>query len=101
MRQNPHVRICGGPGSATTLVYPTLDFPNAANRRRDLRQQRCIIWNSTNALRPLRRRLYIRSIRQQTITNGEQNDREHPYSDCDSTIGNPRPMRLNEADDRP
>ena len=27
MRQNPHVRICGGPGSATTLVYPT---PNPA-----------------------------------------------------------------------
>ena len=25
MRQNPHVRICGGPGSATTLVYPTAD----------------------------------------------------------------------------
>ena len=24
MRQNPHVRICGGPRSATTLVYPTL-----------------------------------------------------------------------------
>ena len=23
MRQNPHVRICGGPGSATTLDYPT------------------------------------------------------------------------------
>ncbi len=23
MRKNPHVRICGGPGSATTLVYPT------------------------------------------------------------------------------
>ena len=23
MRQNPHVRICGGPGSATTLAYPT------------------------------------------------------------------------------
>ena len=23
MRQNPHVRICGRPGSATTLVYPT------------------------------------------------------------------------------
>ena len=22
MRQNPHVRICGGPGSARTLVYP-------------------------------------------------------------------------------
>ena len=26
MRQNPHVRICGGPGSATTLVYPTAAF---------------------------------------------------------------------------
>ena len=25
MRQNPHVRICGGPGSATTLVYLTWD----------------------------------------------------------------------------
>lgn len=24
MRKNPHVRICGGLGSATTLVYPTL-----------------------------------------------------------------------------
>ena len=30
MRQNPHVRICGGPGSATTLVYPT------AGHRQDL-----------------------------------------------------------------
>ena len=30
MRQNPHVRICGGPGSATTLVYPTVE------RRRQL-----------------------------------------------------------------
>ena len=28
MRQNPHVRICGGPGSATTLVYPTVDWFN-------------------------------------------------------------------------
>ena len=27
MRQNPHVRICGGPGSATTLVYPTVLWP--------------------------------------------------------------------------
>ena len=27
MRQNPHVRICGGPGSATTLVYPTVNGP--------------------------------------------------------------------------
>ena len=24
MRKDPHVRICGGLGSATTLVYPTL-----------------------------------------------------------------------------
>ena len=28
MRQNPHVRICGGPGSATTLVYPTASMRN-------------------------------------------------------------------------
>ena len=27
MRKNPHVRICGGLGSATTLVYPTLERP--------------------------------------------------------------------------
>ena len=25
MRKNPHVRICGGLGSATTLVYPTFN----------------------------------------------------------------------------
>ena len=30
MRQNPHVRICGGPGSATTLVYPTAPTRGAA-----------------------------------------------------------------------
>ena len=30
MRQNPHVRICGGPGSATTLVYPTPCTPQGA-----------------------------------------------------------------------
>ena len=29
MRQNPHVRICGGPGSATTLVYPTASHRRA------------------------------------------------------------------------
>ena len=33
MRQNPHVRICGGPGSATTLVYPTVAGPG--RRRAD------------------------------------------------------------------
>ena len=27
MRKNPHVRICGGLGSATTLVYPTTERP--------------------------------------------------------------------------
>ena len=27
MRKNPHVRICGGLGSATTLVYPTPCWP--------------------------------------------------------------------------
>ena len=27
MRKNPHVRICGGLGSATTLVYPTPERP--------------------------------------------------------------------------
>ena len=32
MRQNPHVRICGGPGSATTLVYPTVRHPRPAGR---------------------------------------------------------------------
>ena len=36
MRQNPHVRICGGPGSATTLVYPTprAGMDHAEYRRR-------------------------------------------------------------------
>ena len=29
MRKNPHVRICGGLGSATTLVYPTPDMRRA------------------------------------------------------------------------
>ena len=32
MRQNPHVRICGGPGSATTLVYPTAKCPTGGSR---------------------------------------------------------------------
>ena len=30
MRQNPHVRICGGLGSATALVYPTAQGPHDA-----------------------------------------------------------------------
>ena len=34
MRQNPHVRICGGPGSATTLVYLTLVRPGGKTRLR-------------------------------------------------------------------
>ena len=32
MRQNPHVRICGGPGSATTLVYPTGSYHDVVRR---------------------------------------------------------------------
>ena len=34
MRQNPHVRICGGPGSAMTLVYPTQSSRKAGRPRR-------------------------------------------------------------------
>ena len=34
MRQNTQVRICGGPGSATTLVYPTLSRRSQHLRRR-------------------------------------------------------------------
>ena len=30
MRKNPHVRICGGLGSATTLVYPTFAVQSQA-----------------------------------------------------------------------
>ena len=37
MRQNPHVRICGGPGSATTLVYPTI-------LRADMTLIRRLVW---------------------------------------------------------
>ena len=39
MRQNPHVRICGGPGSATTLVYPTV-----ASRRVSPWRRACSPW---------------------------------------------------------
>ena len=38
MRQNPHVRICGGPGSATTLVYPTLPSHRRLHRGEQHRQ---------------------------------------------------------------
>ena len=30
MRKDPHVRICGGLGSATTLVYPTPFYYNVS-----------------------------------------------------------------------
>ena len=40
MRQNPHVRICGGPGSATTLVYPTARRHTGV-RRVEHHQTRC------------------------------------------------------------
>ena len=55
MRQNPHVRICGGPGSATTLVYPTRTLWRYSHRtlifllttrpvtfRREVRYIRCV-----------------------------------------------------------
>ena len=42
MRQNPHVRICGGPGSATTLVYPTSISSAAATS----------MFAATDAIRP-------------------------------------------------
>ena len=35
MRKNPHVRICGGLGSATTLVYPTARQRDAARPGED------------------------------------------------------------------
>ena len=41
MRQNPHVRICGGPGSATTLVYPT-EMTDDALREELTRQSRLL-----------------------------------------------------------
>jgi len=34
MRQKPHVRICGGLGSETTLVYPTQQRRVASHVRR-------------------------------------------------------------------
>ena len=40
MRQNPHVRICGGPGSATTLVYPTPHVLLADRVQRGLLQRK-------------------------------------------------------------
>ena len=36
---NPHVRICGGPGSATTLVYPT---PRGRRRRCEYHQMNTV-----------------------------------------------------------
>ena len=37
MRKDPHVRICGGLGSATTLVYPTV----SGSHRCHLRGRKC------------------------------------------------------------
>ena len=42
MRQNPHVRICGGPGSATTLVYPTEFQPGVRREANVIELQRQI-----------------------------------------------------------
>ena len=50
MRQNPHVRICGGPGSATTLVYPTtriveVEHPDSPKEReKPVGRDRGFLW---------------------------------------------------------
>ena len=36
MRKNPHVRICGGLGSATTLVYPTAEWGRCKTDLKDM-----------------------------------------------------------------
>ena len=71
MRKNPHVRICGGLGSATTLVYPTpprLDeevdqvtvlvhrapeiLAVTVDRDKDFVQEPCIPESTLSALQP-------------------------------------------------
>ncbi len=46
MRQNPHVRICGGPGSATTLVYPTYYRWGVHVDIRSRRAGRLVAWSA-------------------------------------------------------
>ena len=48
MRQNPHVRICGGPGSATTLVYPTSIRAEVAGQRLSL--ERGVVHRGQNSI---------------------------------------------------
>ena len=59
MRQNPHVRICGGPGSATTLVYPTCaqawraaPWVNSTGRRNTSMMRCCNAETETETVRP-------------------------------------------------
>ena len=61
MRQNPHVRICGGPGSATTLVYPTSMSSQVRSRISCLRQP---------AARRVRRRWWGRRFPTRAVRRG-------------------------------
>ena len=49
MRKNPHVRICGGPGSATTLAYPTAFLSLEVQRPSLVQQAHVTASHSTNA----------------------------------------------------
>ena len=53
MRQNPHVRICGGLGSATTLVYPTVPLVRARDQTiRSLPTFSVVTWSSASTRPP-------------------------------------------------
>ena len=60
MRQNPHVRICGGPGSATTLVYPTA---------------------------PKREGEMLTASRERGVIGGREIDAQHPEDRCQEALG--------------
>ena len=64
MRQNPHVRICGGPGSATTLVYPTSQDWRAQFGSAPPRPVPCLWW-----IQGARRRRRYRSSRLGPVTS--------------------------------
>ena len=70
MRQNPHVRICGGPGSATTLVYPTSLYQGCGAeglRHRSVERLRSIEDDEQTAVGPQPAAL---QIGQQALTHG-------------------------------
>ena len=49
MRQNPHVRICGGPGSATTLVYPTSGYSRRSKVETTFHRYKAILGSAMRA----------------------------------------------------